>query len=504
MQVVTRDEMYAVDRYAGEEIGLTGLLLMENAGQAAAKKIMERLTGSEQLAVLIGTGNNGGDGFVLARVLKSMGYGVDVWLIPEKNKIKEDAKKAMIIYERSGFSYRSYHQEGHECFLSSLANTEVIVDALLGIGLKESVRSPYANIIDAVNSQSAFILSIDLPSGVPADGGPVSLAIQADETITLQCPKVGAYTFPSADYYGKLTVVDIGIPPKAFQQLPVRKVWQVMDVKTALPVRKPSSHKGTYGKGLVVGGSLSMPGAPIMTAKAALRSGSGLLTVAVPEEIHSIAASHISEAMFTPFSNQTSLFQKPDEQIPYDTIAIGPGLGRDSYAEGRVREALTLSVPLVIDADGLFHLKTMLPLLKKRQAPTILTPHSGEMARLLEWSVEEVEHNRIQLSKQFAKEYGLYLVLKGPYTIVTTPTGSQFINTTGNAALAKGGSGDVLTGMILAFLMQHKVIQEALSNAVYLHGAAADYLVKTSHSKLDVLASDLIEVLPILLKKYTR
>jgi ADP-dependent NAD(P)H-hydrate dehydratase / NAD(P)H-hydrate epimerase len=255
---------------------------------------------------------------------------------------------------------------------------------------------------------------------------------------------------------------------------------------------------------LVIGGSLSMPGAPIMAAKAALRSGSGLLTVAIPEEIHSIAASHICEAMFKPLSNQNSLFKKPDEQIPYDAIAIGPGLGRDSTAEERVREALMLSAPLVIDADELFHLTNMLPLLKKRRSITVLTPHTGEMARLLGWSVEEVEHNRIQLLKQFAKEYGIYLVLKGPYTIVTTPTGSQFINTTGNAALAKGGSGDVLTGIILAFLMQHKVIQGALSNAVYLHGAAADYLVETSHSQLDVIASDFIEALPFSLKKYSR
>jgi len=273
----------------------------------------------------------------------------------------------------------------------------------------------------------------------------------------------------------------------------IRKVWGFIP----LPKRQKNSHKGTYGKGLVVGGSSRMSGAIVMTAKAALRSGIGLLTMAIPECIHHTCASHLLEAMYIPCSSTNGYFTGdiPFHEVDFDVIAIGPGIGRTDSIKRVVEDAFQQNVPIIIDADGLFHFNKELA--KMRTAPTIITPHPGEMARLGGTSIQFVEENRFSVSRQFAMENNVYVVLKGPYTIVTTPAGDQFVNTTGNPALAKGGSGDVLTGIILALIKQAATIQEAISNAVYIHGRTADILVdENHHTNMDVVATDIIEALP--------
>ncbi|WP_026679170.1 bifunctional ADP-dependent NAD(P)H-hydrate dehydratase/NAD(P)H-hydrate epimerase [Fictibacillus gelatini] len=506
MQIVTKDEMYAIDRFTMERIGMAEEMLMENAGQAVSRKLMDQVSKNEKIAVLIGTGNNGGDGFVIARALKSHGYDVDSWLIPPKEKIRGAAQTAMAIYENAGYLLRNYTEEGHAVLAEEIGSYTVIIDALLGIGVQGKLRPPYKEIITLVNKADAEIISVDLPSGVPADGGPVDEAVQADWTLTLQCPKMGAFTFPARTYYGKMEVVDIGIPPLAVQHLgSQRAIWEEHNVIATLPKRTQNSHKGSYGKGLVIGGSRNMTGAPLMTAKAALRSGAGLLTVAVPETVYPMIASQMAEAMYWPSPDENGHFkgELKGDLTAFTAVAAGPGMGREKGARSIIETVLSLQVPVVIDADGLYHLSSLKERLNERTSPTILTPHSGEMARLIGCSADDVEKNRFGIARDFAVEYGVYVVLKGPYTIVTTPEGSQFVNTTGNAALAKGGSGDVLTGIILSFMMQGEDIQSAVSNAVYVHGKTADVLLQEGHSLLDVIATDVIESLPPVLHYFS-
>lgn len=493
MRIVTASEMYAIDRYTIEQVGISEDTLMENAGQAVATILRGRLDKTARIAILAGSGNNGGDGVVVARVLKSEGYNVDLWLVPSSENMKGAAKRALHIYQHAGYEAKNYVEHS-----LSLERYDVIVDALLGIGVKGEVRSPYKEIIQAVNSiDSLTVYAIDLPSGVPADGGEVDVAIQADVTITIQYPKLSAYLFPTANYYGELVVVDIGIPPRALETASFRQLWTKVDVKQTLPVRKRSSHKGTYGKALVIGGSRPMPGAITLTAKAALRSGAGLLTIAIPDDIYPVVANRIPEAMVFPCRAKTGYFAGEIDfaSLDIDAIAIGPGMGRTEGTKQIVRAALTQDVPVVLDADALFFWEEYASLLKKRTKPTVITPHPGELARMLQLSIQEVEKHRFTLSKQLATDYGIYVVLKGPYTIVTTPDGKQYINATGNPALAKGGSGDVLTGIVVAFLMQHASVQAAISNAVFVHGKAADWLVQHGHSPFSVLATDVIDAL---------
>lgn len=506
MRIVTADEMYHIDSYTANQIGISEETLMENAGQSAARLIMERIDSNHKIVILAGAGNNGGDGFVIARILKSFGYRVDLWIIPSLDKMKGAAKLALEVYKNSGYEAQSF-LEIEKQFFTLLSTYDVIIDCLLGIGVKGELRSPYKEIIKKINdSKSSLTISIDVPSGAPADGGEVNQAVEADLTITIHLPKSGAFTYPCASYYGETIVADIGIPPIAADHCAhKRMIWTENHVKKHLPSRSPASHKGSNGKGMIIGGSRQMTGAVMLTAKAALRCGAGLLTVAIPEEIHPIVSTHFLEAMYLPCPADNGHFKGTisADFEKLDAVAVGPGIGRTKEGKQIVEEVISKDIPAVLDADALYHLKDLLPLLKNRKHPAILTPHPGEMAHLTDKSIKRVELDRFTISRQFAQEYGVYLVFKGPFTIVTTPKGEQFVNTTGNPALAKGGTGDALTGMILAFLMQHKEVQPAISNAVFVHGKSADLLIEKKHTHFDVLATDLIENIPRTLKLFT-
>lgn len=506
MRIVTADEMYRIDSYTTNQIGISVDTLMENAGQSAARLIMERIDSYQSIAVLAGAGNNGGDGFVIARILTSFDYQVNLWVIPPLEKIKGAARQAFEVYKNSGFEAQ-YFLENEEQFFTKLSTYDVIIDCLLGIGVKGGLRSPYKEIIEKMNScKKAQVIAIDVPSGSPADGGEVDQAVKADLTITLHLPKIGSFTYPSASYYGETMVADIGIPPVAAEHCAQKRlIWTESLVKKYLPHRSPASHKGTHGKGMIIGGSRQMTGAVMLAAKAALRCGAGLITAAVPDEIHPIAASQFLEAIYLPCPSENGFF-KGTLSVDFenlDAAAVGPGIGRTKGGKQIVEKIISKEIPVILDADALYHLKDLLTLLKNREYPTILTPYPGEMARLIDTSINEVEQHRFTISRQFAQEYGIYLVLKGPFTIVTTPEGEQFVNTTGNSSLAKGGTGDALTGMILAFFMQHPFVQPAISNAVFLHGRSADLLIEQGHTHYDVLATDLIENIPNTLKLLT-
>lgn len=509
MYVVTGDEMHQIDRYTMDSIGLKEEILMENAGQAFCRQLIPQLKKEDRIVVLIGTGNNGGDGFVIGRILKEAGCNVDVWVIPPEEKIRGTALVHKGIYERSGYKWISYQELISKESLEFLfGKYSMLIDALLGTGIKGEPRDPYNQLIASINQAKGKVISVDIPSGVSGEEGIRSnLSVKACETFTFQAPKLSAFLYPAALNYGELHVLDIGIPKRAFTELQIkRKLIVEEQVKRTLVKRMPDAHKGSVGKALIIGGSLQMTGAPVLTTEACLRSGAGLTTLAVPDVIHPIVSQKTTEATFLPLVSdgegiKASSLSEVKSMNKYDAIAVGPGLGRNQdYPLHDI--FIDYEGALVVDADGLYHLSKELDMWKKlpRQGGvTVITPHSGEMARLAGTTVRDVEKNRFQLSKDFAELYGMYVVLKGPYTIVTSPAGDQWVNTSGNPSLAKGGSGDVLTGILLAFLLQNKDALTAIYNAVYIHGKTADMLVET-HDMVSVTATDLVKWLPKVFK----
>ncbi|MCD2138610.1 NAD(P)H-hydrate dehydratase [Salinicoccus halitifaciens] len=484
MKVVTGEEMKAIDRYTIEKIGIDGTILMENAGRVAAKNIMKNFR-RQKVCVLIGSGNNGGDGFVIAKVLKENGYEVETCVIPETDKIKGDAEYHMNIYLNSGFSFTQYDKEIAE-------SADLIVDTMLGTGITGEIRPPYKEIFRELNAMDNFIISIDLPSGVPADESPVpEYALKADHTLIIGLPKLSYYTYPARRYYGEAKLIHIGLPQKAIDETvrSKRNVWTRKDTEKHWPVREDASHKGSHGKVGIIAGSANMPGAAVLTTAAAVRSGAGLTQLNTHKDIFGTLVNHIPEA--TLFNREGDLEAFIEGK---DIIAIGPGLGVNEETKRTVKYLLDrFEGPLVIDADGLSGLQDSKSKIRERTHPTIISPHPGEMARLIDSSPGEVNRKRFEISREMAVDYGMYVILKGPNTLVATPAGEIFINDTGNAGLAKGGSGDVLTGMLAAFLARYENPQHAISSAVFMHGFTADYLVERGAGTETITASDIID-----------
>ncbi|WP_280771305.1 NAD(P)H-hydrate dehydratase [Salipaludibacillus daqingensis] len=508
MYVVTGGEMHQIDRYTMDQIGLSEETLMESAGQAFVRHLLTSISKKDRVIVLIGSGNNGGDGFVIARLLAEKGFQLSTWVVPPKERIKGTAKKYMEIFERCGYTFDSYKQN-RERFTRSLSECTIIVDALLGTGLKGRVRQPYDEVIYTINQFDKRVVSVDIPSGLSSNEGEEDVVgIYADETYTLQAPKVSRFLYPAASHYGVVHTLDIGIPTKVFREIaPNRRVITEERVRSTLASRPANMHKGKAGRALIIAGSETMTGAPVLATGACLRSGAGLVTMAVPKSIHPLLSERITES--------TSIVLEEDQgevsqvaltnDIPFrqfDGVAIGPGLGRKT--DKTMFDTLqSYDGVVVVDADGLYHMSKELHhwFNQPRSAPTVITPHMGEMAMLTGLSISELEQNRFKSSKDFATKYQMYVVLKGPFTIVTTPNGNQWVNTTGNASLAKGGSGDVLTGILLAFMLQHDSLIEAICNAVHIHGKLADEMLET-HDVFSVNATDLIHSLPRVLRSY--
>lgn len=485
--------MYELDAYTMNDCGLEGRVLMENAGRAMANHISSSYPTTQPMLVLAGKGNNGGDGFVIARVLAQRGFQVSVLLCQSPERISGDAAYHLSLLQALDVSIHEW--ESKETLIELSKGQPIFIDAMLGLGIKGEVREPYRTIITLLNDWNQSILAVDVPSGLPADEGvDVDLAIKATRTYTIHFPKVSAFLQQTAPYYGERVEVDIGLFQKP--DMPVRNLWGEKEVRQTLPERSPFAHKGTFGKGLVVGGSVPMPGSVAMTARAALRSGAGLLTVATTKESIPAISPLVTEATFVPLEQKDGFINelKDLDFDSYDGVAFGMGLGTHEEAQQLLTRALrSTEGPLVIDADGLTALVNVLHELKERSAPTILTPHPGEMARLLDVSVADLLKQPFRYVRQFAVENGVSVILKGAFTIVTDQSGQQWVTTTGNQALAKGGSGDVLTGIVLTMLMQDQPLYAALNNACFIHGRAADLLVEEKHSHYDLLATDLIE-----------
>ncbi len=519
MFVAGQKDMQQMDQYTIERLGLPGVVLMENAGTRIVEEIIATskcLTSKKpKVLILAGGGNNGGDGFVVARKLVDLGWEPQLWLLVPAEKITGDAKIHLTAYTNRGlklFTFKQIDELQHH-----LTQADIIIDAILGTGVKGAVREPLQQIIKMVNERkngSTPVISVDIPSGLNSDDGKVvGEAILATKTVTFVCPKRGFFLQDGPKYIGEWKAVDISVPPSIAEDLHLKLPQLITEalIKKSIPSRAQNGHKGTFGHALIVGGSRSFVGAPIFTAKAALHSGAGLVTLAIPEGIYPMAATQYPEALFLPLPEETNgHFSKEaiEEIIPrlqqYDTIAVGPGMSRFQDGEewlGKLIGGL-IDQPIVIDADALYLLRNNLKQIKQHKGPVIFTPHPGEMATLIGTSVKEIEENRIEIARTFAVEHQVLLLLKGHRSVIATPDGEVYINPYGHDALAKGGSGDVLTGLITSFLAQGAPPLQALLAASFLHAKAGeDQAEALSH--YGVMPVDLISGVKSLLSKYT-
>ena len=507
MKILTAAEMGVVDRRTVDSFGISLDVLMENAGGAVAAFCLRQYPAARHIAVLCGKGNNGGDGLVAARVLARSGKAVRVVLLGRGDALKEEAARA---FDRlRADSSASIIEISKDSELpDALGNVELLIDAIVGTGFKPPLRGLALAARDFVRELDVPAVAVDLPSGWDADSREQTVpeAFRADAVVTFTAPKL-AHVFGhlTTATFGPVAVAAIGSPDAAVQS-ETGLTWTGASKALAEKPREMNSNKGKFGHVLVVGGSWGKAGAAAMTSLAALRTGAGLVTAAVVESVVDIVANVAPELMISPLAEHGSgasirgvslknlegeRFEKLMKGIT--VLAVGPGLGTDADAPEFAREIVARTrLPVVIDADGLNAYAKYPELLQGEGRTMVLTPHPGEMARLVGMTVKEVEADRVGLARRFAIEHGLTLVLKGWRTLVAHPDGRVAVNTTGNPSMAKGGSGDILTGIVAAMLAQFpNDVARAVEAAVYLHGLAGDFAAHRMDEHT-VLATDTI------------
>jgi len=504
VRILTASQMREADRFTIEDIGIPSLVLMENAGRQVVAAIEaayeERLAG--RVAVLCGRGNNGGDGFVVARTLLQRGVDTAVFVIGSLADVRGDARTNLDILGRLGLTVVEIGDEQTwELHFSEISQCTLIVDAMFGTGLKTAVVGMLETVIADVNASDIPIVSVDLPSGLSADTPHlIGDCIGAAMTVTLAAPKLPLVLPPGEVQAGDVVIADIGIPYEVIEGLEGRYVDLLTpeQLRELIEPRTADSHKGDFGRVTVIAGSLGKTGAALLSGMGALRSGAGLVTVATPASCLPIVASMAPEVMTEPLAEgEGSLAAGAIDRVlelSQDVIACGPGLGRTRGAFEFVRTLLDrATVPLVLDADAL----TLLAgepgrLLGRDDRDVIITPHPGEMARLVGASIDAVQANRLDVAADFATAHRVYVVLKGHRTVIATPAGRMYINPTGNPGMATAGTGDVLTGMIAAWLAQLLDAEAACRIAVFLHGAAGD-LAERAEGQISMTATDVLD-----------
>ena len=509
MQVATASEMRNIDQRTIKVYRVPSIVLMENAGIQLLRFMQTRLLpGFERCHVTIvtGRGNNGGDGFVLARHLWHLGIQTRILLLAPRRSLRGDARKAYEMAQAYGVPMVGCTtSQAWRRAASTLRDTDIIVDAMLGTGLNKPLTGLYAEAIETLNALQKPIVAIDIPSGLSADAGYLyGTYVQATYTVTFALPKRGLLLYPAAAAVGELHIVDIGIPLQAIKAEGIQvALLEKSDIRLMLPHRRRDAHKGSHGHLLVVAGSLGKSGAGILASQAALRTGAGLVTWALPTGLAPAMASRLTEVMTLPVA-ENATGGIAEAAIPklcqflqrVRALVLGPGLGTDPAAAACVLALLRRTpVPVVIDADGLNCLVEHLEVLGECSQPLILTPHPGEMARLLETDTVTVQARRLEIACDFAQRYNVYVVLKGAYTVLYAPDGRRWINPTGNPAMATAGTGDVLAGVIGALLCQGLEPLQAAQCGIYLHGLAGDH-VRDRLGYYGLIASDVLEELP--------
>ncbi len=508
MRVVTGTEMKEIDRIAIEERGIPGLKLMEEAGRQVALRAQYLLgkTGERDILVVAGPGNNGGDGMVAARYLHETGIPVRAYLI-DSGKLSSDAraqfdrlKKLMdVVTPKDG---------GIDGLRTETEKADLIIDAIFGTGFTGEPKGAPKEAIAAINDAGAAVLAVDIPSGVEADTGKArGVAVRADETITFGLPKLGCIIHPGASFCGDVVVVDIGFPPDVLEQPGELVVEQAPDAAFRLPQREEDTHKKACGMVFIVAGSRGMTGAAAMTAESALRSGAGIVTLGIPESLSDIMEVKLTEVMTVSISDTSrgTLAKDAHAEIKqalkgFDVLALGPGLSTDDETVHTIKRLLEeVELPVVLDADGLNAIQDDTAILKKRKAPTVITPHPRELARLFNIATSEVNEDRIGFARKAAREWDSIVVLKGNRSLIASPAGIVYINPTGNPGMATAGTGDVLTGTIAGFWAQGLEPSDSAVLGTYLHGMAGD-LAAQDLTRYSVVATDLIEYLPKAIK----
>jgi NAD(P)H-hydrate epimerase len=507
--VATAAEMRRMDALTIERFGVPGATLMERAGIGAAAIILDRFPHVRKhgVVVLAGKGNNGGDGFVVARALKKKRVRVDVILAVAASDVRGDARAKLHAWQRAGGKAQIVTADKLEPLARALGRAGCVVDALFGTGLSGEITGLPAELIAMVNAAGLPTVALDVPSGLDADRGvPLGIAIEAELTIAFAAPKIGTIVHPGARYAGEVAVVDIGLAEEAVRAVgPRAEAVTAADAARILRPRDPEAHKGTHGHLAVVAGSLGKTGAAILAARAATRAGAGLVTVGCASVVLPIVAGGIVEAMTWPLPDDgAGAIAYGDGQAFEKLLAdkraatVGPGIGTGPEREALIRRlATTRSLPLVFDADALTCLGVLGPRHERPShgAPLVLTPHPGEMSRLIGDDTATIQADRLAAARKAAAAYDAVVVLKGARTVTAAPDGRVWINLSGNPGLAAGGTGDVLAGIIGALLAQGYAPEDAAVLGVFLHGHAADRIAER-RGMIGLVASDLIEELP--------
>ena len=499
MKLTNSTQMREMDKYAIEDLGIAGTVLMSNAAKHIAETAMEHLSLDSYAAVFCGTGDNGGDGIGAAAYLKDKGVPVRAFLVGNEEKLTSGSKQMLRLFDSLGGSLEPFYASYE--LVDYLSNCEVIIDAIIGIGIDSNLQGDALRASELINASGAYVVAADIPSGVNADTGTImGGAVKADTTVTFSLAKQGHFIEPGCIQRGELLVREIGIPPEIVDGA-VSYVNAVTSDDVSLPRRRPDTHKGNYGRCLIVAGSVGYTGAPALSARAASRMGAGLVFLGTPKAIYNIIASKLDEEM--PFglpddkhgrlsaNASGEVLRRADE---CDVCLIGPGLGSSMDITEMVLSAIRIvKTPIILDADGLNAISGHIEVLAQAAGQLVLTPHDGEFTRL--GGNPGNGGDRLREARMFAMKHRCILVLKGHRTITALPDGAAFINTTGSPAMAKGGVGDVLAGMITSLVGQKIPIEEAVYTAVYLHGLAGD-MCAAEYGEYSVTASDIIAMLP--------
>jgi len=492
MFVLSREEMYAIDKFTIENIGIPGQELMENAGKVCSIFINDLIAPENRIALFCGNGNNGGDGFVIARYLQNWDHSTEIFLMGSKDKMSPETLSNYDQCEKLGIPISRIEQEPGD-----LSDFDLIIDAIFGVGLKGEISGWRANVINKINRSEKMVIAIDIASGIDANTGQAANAVNADFTLTMANIKYGQLLGEGREKSGETLVMDIGIPQNVYLQFPI-KGKLATDKNVIFPYRSRFSHKGDYGRVGIIAGSPGFTGAAILASKAALRAGAGLITLFHPMGLEAIFENQLLEVMT--YSIPELPLNKGDEYNNFinklntmDVLLIGPGIGQSKETEEFIKQIIiSWNKPMVLDADGLNIIAKNKTILEKLSGkPVILTPHIGEFASLCNVEIEDIQNNTLQYLQDFAAKYKGNILLKSATSIFCDDNGFIF-NITGNDGLSTGGSGDVLAGIITSFIGQRLSIKDAAVSASYLLGETVEKLSEF-RKPASIIPSDIIE-----------
>jgi NAD(P)H-hydrate epimerase len=504
MKVVNIREMGSLDRYASEKLNISEEILMENAGHAASFILSKEMgIKDKKFVVLCGIGNNGGDGFVVARHIHANGGTAKVFIIGDPDKFKGAAKTNLEILTKLPVEIRKI--ETAKTVEDDILRAHGIVDAIFGTGLDREVSGLYREVIQLINGGNKKVLSLDIPSGVNGGTGEImGIAVEADYTVTFGLPKIGNMLYPGYGLCGKLYVTHISFPPSLRED---DKIRVEINGPVQLPPRERDAHKGSVGEVLFIAGAAGYFGAPYFAALSFLKTGGGYARLAIPHSMAPFIAQKGSEIVFVPqretptgslsMKNRDSLL---DLSRKMDMVVIGPGLSLEEETQQLVRELVKeINKPIIVDGDGLTAVADAPEVIRERRAPTVLTPHPGEMSRIAKKTIGEIKKDRVSILQNAARDLQAIIALKGAHSLIGCPDERIFINLSGNPGMATAGSGDVLTGTIAAMFGLGLPIEDAVRKGVFIHGLSGD-LAAEDKGEDGITAQDVLEYLPTAMK----